>query len=455
MIMELRARQRTADAAAPGRSLLRRFALVRTLTACLAALIAALVMVPLLASPAGAANEDLHGRLQAEQEAGGGRQPVAGVRVTVQKPGAVPVGEATTNAAGEWVVALPGPGTYEVTVDTATLPEGLSLRNADRATVSTDVLSGQQKLLLLPLGEGQVTKSHDVERAVQLLAEGLRFGVILALAAVGLSLIYGTTGLVNFCHGELITLGAMVTFWFNTVVGLHLLLAAALALVACALFGAGQDLFFWARLRRRGVGLNSMMIVSIGAALLLRYIYLYFFGGGNRAYVEYRSQPAVDLGGFPVRLAPRDYWSIGIAVVVLIVVLIALTRSRLGKATRAVADNPALAEASGIDVDRVIRLVWTVGTALAALAGVLLGLAQQVHYQLGFGVLLLVFAAVTLGGLGTAAGAVVGSLVVGVFIQLSTLFISPELKYVGALGVLILILMVRPQGILGRAQRVG
>jgi branched-chain amino acid transport system permease protein len=136
-------------------------------------------------------------------------------------------------------------------------------------------------------------------------------------------------------------------------------------------------------------------------------------------------------------------------------VSIAVQRTRIGKATRAVADNPALSAATGIDVDRVVSIVWIVGTALAALAGVLLGLTQQVEFQMGFKILLLAFAAVVLGGLGTIWGAMLGSLIVGVLIEMSTLFIPAELKYVGALAVLIIVLLVRPQGILGRAQRVG
>ncbi len=123
-----------------------------------------------------------------------------------------------------------------------------------------------------------------------------------------------------------------------------------------------------------------------------------------------------------------------VAVVVLLATIIALQRTRIGKATRAVSDNPALASASGIDVDRVIRVVWIAGAALAGLAGILLGLAQGVNFQMGFQILLLIFAAVTLGGLGTAYGALVGSLVVGLFISVSTLWIPVELKNVGALS---------------------
>jgi branched-chain amino acid transport system permease protein len=135
--------------------------------------------------------------------------------------------------------------------------------------------------------------------------------------------------------------------------------------------------------------------------------------------------------------------------------MLAVRRSRLGKAARAISDNPALAAASGIDVDRVIRVVWTVGGALAGLAGILLGLAQEVQFQMGQNILLLIFAAVTLGGLGTTVGALVGSLVIGVGVQLSTLVVSPELKNVGALAALIVILLIRPQGILGRRERIG
>ena len=146
----------------------------------------------------------------------------------------------------------------------------------------------------------------------------------------------------------------------------------------------------------------------------------------------------------------------GLAVVVLLVVAYALLRTRIGKATRAVADNPALAVVVGHRrrarhpgrLDRRARR-WPRSP------GILLGLAQQVSFQLGFQILLLVFAAVTLGGLGTAFGALVGSLVVGIFIQVSTLCIPSELKNAGALAILILILLVRPQGILGRAERVG
>ena len=132
-----------------------------------------------------------------------------------------------------------------------------------------------------------------------------------------------------------------------------------------------------------------------------------------------------------------------------------LSKSRLGKASRAVADNPALASSSGIEVERVISAVWILGATLASYAGIMVTVNQGVSFVMGQDLLLLIFAAVTLGGLGTINGALVGSLAIGVSIQLSTLFIPTELKYVGALAILILILLVRPQGILGKKGRIG
>ena len=139
----------------------------------------------------------------------------------------------------------------------------------------------------------------------------------------------------------------------------------------------------------------------------------------------------------------------------MIVVSLVLLKTRAGKAVRAVSDNPALAASSGIYVDRVVTNVWVVGTALAGLAGVLFGLIQSVDYLMGVRILLLIFAAVILGGLGTAWGAMLGGIVVGILVEISTLLIPPELKNAGALAIMVIILLIRPQGLLGRRERVG
>jgi neutral amino acid transport system permease protein len=186
---------------------------------------------------------------------------------------------------------------------------------------------------------------------------------------------------------------------------------------------------------------------------MLRFAFLYFVGGETRRYSEFVIQEPLLIG--PLIVTPKSLVSGAIALVVLVVVSLALIYTRLGTATRAVADNPALAASSGIPVNRIIRLVWAVGGALAALAGVILAVEQGVDYQLGQTILLVIFAAVVLGGLGTAFGALLGSVIIGLFIEFSTLVIPNELKYVGALAVLVVILLVRPQGLLGQRERIG
>lgn len=389
-----------------------------------------------------------------------GAKTVPGVEVTATGAGGF-TGKDTSDDKGRWDIPVPKSGTYTVSIDEKTLPKGAHLRDEKSKSLKVEVAFGQNKPVLFPLGASTRKVASKWSEAAQLTAEGFRFGLIIALAAVGLSLIFGTTGLTNFAHGELVTVGGILTYWLNSgnlpfqKEGPHLpfMVSAGIALAVCALIGAANDAGLWAPLRRRGTGLIAAMIVSIGLSILARYIFLYLFGGSNESYPAYRGQVGLHVG--PITLAAKDYISMAIAVVVLMATAYALLRTRLGKATRAVADNPALAAASGIDVDQVIRVVWVAGSALAGLSGILLGLAQGVNFQMGYGILLLIFAAVTLGGLGTAFGALVGSLVVGMFISVSTLWIPIELKNVGALGILIVVLLVRPQGILGRAQRVG
>jgi len=380
---------------------------------------------------------------------------VEGAEVTATGPdGAEATG--TTDEDGRAELSVPAPGAYDVELDVASLTGPAEGLEPQANPVSTEVRADSANPLVFQLAEAGSREGAggiSAGQVAQLVANGLRFGLVLALAAIGLSLVFGTTGLTNFAHGELITLGALLTYLFNSTLGLPFVVAALLAVVGGGVAGLANDRLLWQPLRRRGTGLVAMMIVSIGLALLLRYFWLYLFGGRTRSYADFQGQAGLDLGLFTLR--PIDLISMAVALVVLVVVGLALVRTRLGKATRAVSDNPALASASGIDVDRVIRTVWVVGAALAGLSGVLLGLAQQVQYQMGFQVLLLVFAAVTLGGLGTAFGAMLGSIVVGLFLELSTLVIPTELRNVGALLILIVILLVRPQGILGRASRIG
>ncbi|MFB9177403.1 branched-chain amino acid ABC transporter permease [Dactylosporangium sucinum] len=411
------------------------------------------------ATSAWAAGETLQGTLT------NNGAPVAGVKIKAFSQDGASVGEATSDASGKWTIPVPGPGTYKVDLDQSTLPSGVTVTNG-RPSLTPAVADGQQRNVLFPLGGGaggattgnsnQPAPSaapSEWNRVADLFYAGIHFSLIIALAALGISLIFGTTGLTNFAHGELVTFGALMAFLFNVTIGLPLVLSGLIAVAIGAAMGWFQDRAFWGWLRKRRTNLITTMIISIGVSLAVRYIFLYFFGGDSRAFSEYNAQPGVEIG--PFTIAPKNLVTDAIAIVVLVAVSMALVMTRLGKATRAVADNPALAAASGINVDRIIRLVWTLGGGLAALSGVILAVYQNVSFQMGFQILLLIFAAVTLGGFGTAWGALLGSLVIGLFIQFSTYWIPSELKNVSALGALIVILLFRPQGILGRRTRIG
>ncbi len=424
-----------------------------------------------LTAPAWSQTEqEINGRLQI-RTADGERVPAEGVIITVDG-----VGEAISDADGVWSVSVPEPGIYTVFVDEETLPDGVSLRTVGRSSLEVEVEAGKPKTALFSLveGEGTAAGTNTSEgitgrRIAQLTVEGLKQGLYLAMAAVGLSLIYGTTGLVNFAHAELVTWGGLMTYFFNYYGlagmigflaplpapfggGSNLIFAAFFGMIAGGAMGYLLDRFLFRTLRRQGVSLIAQMVITIGLSILMRYAFVYFFGGSPRSFRNFTAQSAIDIG--PVQITPKDLIAMGISTVVLLAIGGLLTFTRIGKAMRAVSDNRDLAESSGIDVQRVISTVWIFGGSVAALGGVFFGL-DQVKWDFGFRILLLIFAAVTLGGLGTAYGALVGAIVIGLVVNLSTLFIDPELKNMIALLSMVLVLMFRPQGLLGKAERIG
>ena len=269
---------------------------------------------------------------------------------------------------------------------------------------------------------------------------------------MGLSLIFGTSGLINFAHGELVTFGAVVAWMLNREVGMSILLATALAVLVGAGLSGGLEFGLFRRLQRRRIAGFQFLVISVGLALFIQNLLLLWFGTRVAPY-DIGRQRGLDLGF--VTTTPRDAVIIVASIAVLVSVALFLQRTRVGKAMRAISDNRDLAESSGIDVRFVVFLVWVVGGGLAALGGVFQGLGNAVQYQMGFRLLLLMFAAVILGGIGTAYGAMVGGLVVGMVSEVSTLWLQSELKSVWALIILIVLLLIRPQGILGRKERFG
>ena len=383
------------------------------------------------------------------------KAPVVGAVIIVTTSDGKEVARASTGTEGIASLKVAADIDYVVTLDLASLPAGATMirEGTERIEVPASSFRTPVKALNFFTGQSPDAARTEFERIAQRLVDGIRLGLIIAMCSVGLSLIFGTTGLTNFAHGELVSFGGLIAFLFNVTMGLPFFIAMPLAILAGGMMGWLFNWAVFARLSKRGIGLVSQLVVSVGLSIMLRNIYLFQFGGRTRPLRSFSLQEGLVLG--PVRITPRDLTTSVLSLVILVAVAVFLQRSRTGKAVRAVSDNVALASSTGIDTGRIIRLVWFVGGALAATGGIFRGLDEQVGFQMGSSLLFLMFAGITLGGLGSAYGALVGGFVVGILVEMSTLVVPSELKNAPALLILIIVLIVRPQGILGRRQRVG
>lgn len=415
----------------------------------------------LLSAPTSAQEDDPPPRFEGQLEVESG--PAQDVRIVVTEVGGETddgeqdpfVAETVSNAEGAWEISLPDRrGTYTVELDVSTLPEGVALDADDAVRESSISQPGQVRVINFALGGQDFGGSSSFEQVAQATVNGVKLGLIVAMCSVGLSMIFGTTGLINFSHGELVTFGAALAWWLNTgSIEAGLIAAAALAVMGGCLLGGVIEKGIMGPLRRRRLGSFQFVVVTIGMSLVGRQLLQLWIGEGNLTYRQFQIQAPWELG--PIDITPRDLTIIAVSTIALIGVATVLQLTRLGKGMRAVSDNADLAASSGIAVNRVILSVWVSGAGLAALGGIFLGLSETVKFDMGFRLLLLIFAAVVLGGLGTAYGAMVGGLVIGIVTEVSTVWFEPELKFLWALLVLILVLLVRPQGILGTRERVG
>ena len=302
---------------------------------------------------------------------------------------------------------------------------------------------------------------------LQLVADGLVVGSVIALGAVGLTLTYSILRFANFGQGEFMTWGAYLAVSALSFVlavtgggvmeplgpfsfGWQLLLAMVLAAALTAALALAVDWLLFRRLRRGNA--ITLVIASFGAALALRNLVQFLYGTLPEYYtreiqIAIRLVPREVFGG--LRITPDQMLVIGLTLVLMVAVQALLTRTTLGRAMRATAMNPALARVAGVDVEGVVRATWVIGAALAAVAGVFAGIVGQVRPGLGFELLLPLFAAVILGGIGSLRGAVAGGFIVGLAESLSVPLVGAEYRAATAFVVLIGILMLRPTGLFG------
>jgi branched-chain amino acid transport system permease protein len=297
---------------------------------------------------------------------------------------------------------------------------------------------------------------------LQFLADGLVMGAMIGLGAIGLTLTYSILRFANFTHGDFISWGAYLTLTLVAVIGATVSLDAApigalsfgwpvvaaglVAMVLTGLLALALDLLLFSRLRRRGSAI-VLVIASFGASLALRSL-LEFIFTSRPAYFSREIQVALPV--VPgVRLTPDQLATLGLTAVLVAALHLLLTRSHIGRAMRATSENPTLARVVGIDVAQVIRTTWLIGGALACAAGVMLGLTVQVRPYMGFDLLLPLFAAAILGGIGSAPGAVIGGLIVGLAEAAAVPLIGANYRAAVAFILILAVLLVRPTGIFG------
>ena len=289
---------------------------------------------------------------------------------------------------------------------------------------------------------------HDV---AQVGLNGLSLGAIYALGAVGLTLVYGILKLVNFAHGDFLTFGAYMAYLVNVTWGLPLVAAIFWAMLMTALLGVIIERVMWRPMRARRAGLLQLLLMSIGLAFIIRAFVQYVWGTDIRT-LEVNVTDTVSFLGLTIGRTELIVIAIGFVVLLGIGLMLRLTL--LGKRMRALSDDLELAETTGIDTSRVILYTWVFAGALAGLAGVLSGAVTNLRPELGFELLLPIFAAVVLGGIGDAFGALAGGVILGLVIEWSTLFFDARWKVTVGFVALIVVLIVRPQGIFGRARAI-
>ena len=295
----------------------------------------------------------------------------------------------------------------------------------------------------------------------QAIADGILTGAIIALGAIGVSFGLQILRFANFAHSELVTWGgylALVVMAFAgpgtptgpLSFGWQLIAAMLVAGVLTGGLAWLVDLLVFRRLRNSGAHHLSMVFAAFGVALVMRHLIVLIWGHGSHFYTRELQIAVQVLPG--IRMLPDQIFILGLAGVVVVAMHLYLTYSRTGMAMRAMAESPALAQVCGVQVEGVVRWTWFLSGGLAAMAGVFLGLTPQVHPEMGFNLLLALFAAAILGGAGSLIGAVIGGLMVGLAENLSVLFISPGYKPAMPFLVLLTVLFVRPQGLFGEKE---
>ena len=274
------------------------------------------------------------------------------------------------------------------------------------------------------------------------LVPGIVQGSVYALGAIGVTLVYAIMRHGHFAHGDMATLGAFVALFVVTSLGLPIYVALPVAIVLSGSVAVGIDRVFYAHLRSRPMIITT--IASLGIALMLRSVVQMIWGVNTESYSLGITRPH---DWFGVKIKNYEIVTLWVVVGLVIALQLFLTKTKWGKAMRAMSDNPNLALLCGIDNRKVVTLTWMIVGGLCAASGFFLGLNTEVKSMMGWNILLPTFAAAILGGVGRIEGAIVGGLIVGIVEELSVLAIPTEYKILAPFVILLVVLLMRPTGI--------
>lgn len=299
---------------------------------------------------------------------------------------------------------------------------------------------------------------------LQFLVDGVLTGAMIGLGAIGVTLTYSILRFANFAHGEFIAWGAYLALGVASALGWlvggssmpigpfsfgwGLIAALLVAAPLTGLLALALDWSLFARLREKADSITIVM-ASFGASMALRSA-LEFLFTSRPAYFSRELQIATRIGG--LRVTPDQMALVGVTIALVTGLHLLLGRTQIGRAMRAVSENPSLARVAGVDVDAVTRATWLMGAALACASGVMVGLIVQIRPFMGFDMLLPLFAAAILGGIGSVPGALIGGLIVGVAEAASAATIGAQWRAAAAFVLLIAMLLVRPKGLFGASE---
>jgi len=299
----------------------------------------------------------------------------------------------------------------------------------------------------------------------ELIVYGIVLGSIIALGAIGLTMVYRIVGFANFAHGEFMTAGAYIALFFVSILlpwigfpdsrfvplsfGWRMVVAFPFTMAAVAFIAILLDKILYKKLRAKKSGAVILAMSSLGASFIIRMTILIIWGSDYIFYRPGLMRPALQLP-LGIKIRPDQIFIFCAAIFLVILLHLFLKRTKMGKAMRATADNTDLALVTGIDTERIISWTWAIGGGLAAAGGVLYGIDVQLHPGMGWNFLIPIFAATILGSIGNIYGALIGGFVIGIAQQVSTAFLAPTYKLAVAFIIMIIILLVRPQGIFGK-----